>query len=40
MAQAIKADKEYTLLTHLLQVADIFVNIRERELLPQNLSAT
>jgi DNA-binding MarR family transcriptional regulator len=40
MAQAIKADKEYTLLTHLLQVADIFVKIRERELLPQNLSAT
>ncbi len=40
MAQAIKADKEYTLLTHLLQVGDIFVKIRERELLPQNLSAT
>jgi DNA-binding MarR family transcriptional regulator len=40
MAQQIKADKEYTLLTQLLQVADIFVKIRERELLPQNLSAT
>ena len=41
MAQApIKADKDYTLLTQLLQVADIFVKIRERELLPQNLSAT
>ena len=40
MAQQIKADKDYTLLTLLLQVADIFVKIRERELLPQNLSAT
>ena len=40
MAQQIKADKDYTLLTQLLQVADIFVKIRERELLPQNLSAT
>lgn len=40
MAQQIKADKDYTLSTALLQVADIFVKIRERELLPQNLSAT
>lgn len=40
MAQQIKADKDYTLLTQLLQVADIFVKIREKELLPQNLSAT
>ena len=40
MAQQIKADKDYTLLTLLLQVADIFVKVRERELLPQNLSAT
>jgi MarR family transcriptional regulator, organic hydroperoxide resistance regulator len=40
MAQQIKADKDYTLVTSLLQVADIFVKIRERELLPQNLSAT
>ena len=40
MVQQIKADKDYTLLTQLLQVADIFVKIRERELLPQNLSAT
>jgi len=40
MAQQIKADKDYTLLTQILQVADIFVKIRERELLPQNLSAT
>ena len=40
MAQQIKADKDYTLLTQLLQVADIFIKIRERELLPQNLSAT
>ena len=40
MAQQIKADKDYTLLTQLLQVADIFVKVRERELLPQNLSAT
>jgi DNA-binding MarR family transcriptional regulator len=40
MTQQIKADKDYTLLTSLLQVADIFVKVRERELLPQNLSAT
>ena len=40
MAQSIKADKDYTLLTSLLQVGDIFVKIRERELLQQNLSAT
>jgi MarR family transcriptional regulator, organic hydroperoxide resistance regulator len=40
MAQQIKADKDYTLLTSLLQVGDIFVKIRERELLQQNLSAT
>ena len=40
MAQQIKADKDYTLLTSLLQVADILFKIRERELLPQNLSAT
>lgn len=40
MAQAIKADRDYTLLTSLLQVGDIFVKIRERELLQQNLSAT
>ena len=40
MALQIKADKDYTLLTQLLQVADIFVKVRERELLPQNLSAT
>lgn len=40
MAQQIKADKDYTLLTSLLQVADIFVKVRERELLAQNLSAT
>ncbi len=40
MAQPIKADKDYTLVSALLQVADIFVKVRERELLPQNLSAT
>lgn len=40
MAQQIKADKEYTLVTQIMQVADIFVKVRERELLPQNLSAT
>lgn len=40
MALQIKADKDYTLLTSLLQVADILFKIRERELLPQNLSAT
>ena len=39
MAQQIKADKDYTLLTSLLQVSDILFKIRERELLPQNLSA-
>ena len=40
MAQIIKTDKDYTLFTHLLQVADLLVKIRERELLPQHLSAT
>ncbi len=40
MAQQIKADKDYTLLTSLLQVSDILFKIRERELLPQKLSAT
>ena len=40
MSQQIKADKDYTLLTQLMQVADIFVKTRERELLPQHLSAT
>jgi len=40
MAQQIKADKDYTLQTCFLQVADIFIKIRERELLDQNLSAT
>lgn len=40
MAQQIKAEKDYTLVNLLLQVADIFVKVRERELLPQNLSAT
>jgi len=39
MAQQIKADKDYTLLTTLLQVSDILFKIRERELLSQNLSA-
>jgi DNA-binding MarR family transcriptional regulator len=40
MAQQIKADKDYTLVTQIMQVADIFVKVRERELIPQNLSAT
>jgi DNA-binding MarR family transcriptional regulator len=40
MVQQIKADKDYTLVTQIMQVADIFVKVRERELLPQNLSAT
>lgn len=40
MAQQIKADKEYTLVAQIMQIADIFVNVRERELMPQNLSAT
>ena len=39
MAQQIKADKDYTLLTQLMQVADIIVKTRERELMTQNLSA-
>ena len=40
MAQQIKADKDYALVTQIMQVADIFIKVRERELLPQNLSAT
>ena len=40
MAQQIKADKDYILLTTILQVSGILFKIRERELLPQNLSAT
>jgi hypothetical protein len=40
MVQQIKADKDYTLVTQIMQIADIFVKVRERELLPQNLSAT
>jgi DNA-binding MarR family transcriptional regulator len=40
MAQQIKADRDYILLTQFMQVADIFFKVRERELLPQNLSAT
>jgi len=40
MAQQIKADREYTLVEQITQVADILVKVRERELLPQNLSAT
>lgn len=40
MAQQIKADKEFTLAALVMQVADILVKTRERELLPQNLSAT
>jgi DNA-binding MarR family transcriptional regulator len=40
MATQIKADKDYTLVTQIMQVADIFVKVRERELIPHNLSAT
>ena len=40
MAQNITADKNYTLVAQFMQVADIIVKVRERELLPQNLSAT
>jgi hypothetical protein len=40
MAQQIKADKDYTLVTQIMQVADIFVKVRERELIPHNLSVT
>jgi DNA-binding MarR family transcriptional regulator len=40
LAQKIKADKDYTLVAQITQVADILVKVRERELLPQKLSAT
>jgi len=40
LAQQIKAGKEYTLVAQIMQVADIFFKVRERELLPHNLSAT
>jgi len=40
MAPQIKADREYTLVAQIMQVADIFVKVRERQLLPQNLSST
>jgi MarR family transcriptional regulator, organic hydroperoxide resistance regulator len=40
MAVQVKADKDTTLMTLLLQVADLFIKIRERELLSLNLSAT
>ena len=40
MAQKITADKNYTLVAQIMQVSDIFVKVRERELMPQNLSAT
>ena len=40
MAQQIKADRDYTLVAQIMQVADILVKVRERELLDQNLSAT
>lgn len=40
MAQQIKADRNYTLAAQIIQVADIFIKIREREMIPQNLSAT
>ena len=39
MAQQFKADKDYTLLTQLLQVADLFIKIRKGDLITQNLSA-
>jgi len=39
LGMQIKADKEYTLAKQIMQVADILVKVRERELLPQNLSA-
>ena len=38
MAQLIKADKDFTLFTTIQQLADIFIKIRERELLPQKIS--
>jgi DNA-binding MarR family transcriptional regulator len=40
LADQIKADKEYTLVAQIMQVADIIVKVRDRELLPQNLSST
>jgi DNA-binding MarR family transcriptional regulator len=40
MAQQITEDEDYALQTYLLDVANILVKIRERELLSQKLSAT
>ena len=40
MEKQIKVDKDYTLVVSIMQVADILVKVRERELLPHNLSAT
>lgn len=40
MAQQIKADEDYTLAKQIILVADILIKVRERELLPQNLSAS
>ena len=40
MEQQIEADAEFTLLKQLLQVSDILFTIMERDLLPQDLSAT
>ena len=39
MAQQIEADEDYELETEIMVVASILVKIRERELLPQKLSA-
>jgi DNA-binding MarR family transcriptional regulator len=39
MAKQIKADQGYTLVAQIIQVADIIVKLRQRELLSQNLSA-
>jgi len=40
LVRKITADKDYTLAAQLIQIADMLVKVRERELLRQKLSAT
>lgn len=40
MAPQIEADEDYTLVKQIMQAADILGKVRDRELLPQNLSAS
>jgi DNA-binding MarR family transcriptional regulator len=40
LAPRVKAADDYTLVKQIILVADILVKVQERELLPQNLSAT